>query len=134
MTQILLFSSYVLSNSSVIPWTDTHQALCQQDFPGKNTGVGGHFLLQGIFPTEGLNPSLLYWQVDSLPLCHQESLAFLGLVYSSSRANFQNNFKFFKMYKPFPPRNRIQTSIHMYMFKDVYHTIVYNGKQTINGC
>ena len=20
------------------------------------------------------------------------------------------------------------------MFKDVYHTIVYNGKQTINGC
>ena len=38
------------------------------------------------------------------------------------------------MYKPFPPRNRIQTSIHMYMFKDVYHTIVYNGKQTINGC
>ena len=24
-------------------------------FPGKNTGVGGHFLLQGIFPTQGLN-------------------------------------------------------------------------------
>ena len=23
------------------------------DFPGKNTGVGGHFLLQGIFPTQG---------------------------------------------------------------------------------
>ena len=27
--------------------------------PGKNTGVGCHFLLQGIFPTQGLNPSLL---------------------------------------------------------------------------
>ena len=40
-------------------------------FPGKNTGVGCHFLLQGIFPTWGLNPRLwhlLYWQVDSLPL------------------------------------------------------------------
>jgi len=27
--------------------------------PGKNTGVGGHFLLQGIFLTQGLNPGLL---------------------------------------------------------------------------
>ena len=34
------------------------------DFPGKNTGVGCHFLLQGIFPTQGLNPSLLHWQMD----------------------------------------------------------------------
>ena len=36
-----------------------------------NTGVGCHFLLQGIFPTQGLNPCflcLLHWQVDSLPL------------------------------------------------------------------
>ena len=32
------------------------------DFPGKNTGVGCHFLLQGIFPTQGLNPGL-----DALP-------------------------------------------------------------------
>ena len=29
------------------------------DFPGKNTGVGCHFLLQGIFPAPGLNPRLL---------------------------------------------------------------------------
>ena len=39
--------------------------------PGKNTGVGGHFLLQGIFLTQGLNPCLLcllHWQVGSLPL------------------------------------------------------------------
>ena len=28
-------------------------------FPGKNTRVGCHFLLQGIFPTQGLNPHLL---------------------------------------------------------------------------
>ena len=43
------------------------------NFPGENTGMGCHFLLQGIFPTQGLNwylPSLLHWQVDSLPLCH----------------------------------------------------------------
>ena len=29
------------------------------DFPGKDTGVGYHFLLQGIFLTQGLNPSFL---------------------------------------------------------------------------
>ena len=28
------------------------------DSPGKNTGVGYHFLLQGIFPTQGSNPNL----------------------------------------------------------------------------
>ena len=28
------------------------------DFPGKNTGVGSHFLLQEIFPTQGSNPGL----------------------------------------------------------------------------
>ena len=37
---------------------------------------GCHFLLQGIFLTQELNPRLLhllYWQVDSLPLCHVRS-------------------------------------------------------------
>ena len=28
------------------------------DFPGKNTGVGCHFFLQGIFQTQGSNPGL----------------------------------------------------------------------------
>ena len=40
------------------------------DSSGKNTGVGCHALLQGIFPTQGLNPyhlCLLHWQVGSLP-------------------------------------------------------------------
>ena len=43
------------------------------DFPGKNTEVGCHFLLQGIFPTQGSNPRLLHWQADSSPLSHQGS-------------------------------------------------------------
>ena len=39
------------------------------DSPGKTTRVGRHALLQGIFPTQGLNPRrLLRWQVGSLPL------------------------------------------------------------------
>ena len=40
--------------------------LCPWDFPGKNTGVGCHFLLQGIFPTQGWNLSLLQWQAEPL--------------------------------------------------------------------
>ena len=47
--------------------------LCPWDFPGKNTQVSCHFLLQGIFPTQGSNPHLLHWQVDSLPLRHPGS-------------------------------------------------------------
>ena len=39
--------------------------------PGKNTGVGCHAIIQGIFLTQGSNPlflRLLHWQADSLPL------------------------------------------------------------------
>ena len=45
-------------------------------FPGKNTGVGCHALLQGIFPTQGSNPCLkrlLHWQADSSPVRHLRS-------------------------------------------------------------
>ena len=42
------------------PWTIALQVLCPWDSPGKNTGVGCHFLLQGIFPTQGSNPGLLH--------------------------------------------------------------------------
>ena len=45
-----------------------NRLLCQWNFPGKNTGVGCHFLLQGIFPTQGSNPHLLHWQADTLSL------------------------------------------------------------------
>ena len=78
-----------MSNSFATPWIVAFSGasmdcrlLCPWDFPGKNTGVGCHFLLQEIFPiqglklqnlrktkqnTQGLNPHLLHWQVDSLP-------------------------------------------------------------------
>ena len=40
-------------------WTVTHQAPLVHGYsPGKNTGVGCHTLLQGIFPTQGSNPGL----------------------------------------------------------------------------
>jgi len=44
------------------PWNPTG-LLCPWDFPGKNTGVGCHFLSQEIFLTQGLN--------SDLPHCRQ---------------------------------------------------------------
>ena len=52
----------------VRPWTEPARLLCPWNSPDKNTGVGCHFFLQGIFPTQGSNPRLLHWQVDSLSL------------------------------------------------------------------
>ena len=59
--------------SFATPWTVAHQAPLSMGFSRKNTGGSCHFLLQGIFPTQGLNLSLLglmHWQADSLPLSH----------------------------------------------------------------
>ena len=39
---------------------DPTRLLCPWNFPGKNTGVGCHSLLQWIFPTQGLNLGLLH--------------------------------------------------------------------------
>ena len=51
---------------------------CSQpwDLPGKNTGEGCHFLLQGIILTQGSNQGLLcllQWQAGSLPLAPPDS-------------------------------------------------------------
>ena len=62
-----------MSSSFMTPWTVVTRFLSPWDFPGKGTGVGCHFLLQGIFPTQGSNLGLLLRQVDSLPLSHQRS-------------------------------------------------------------
>ena len=56
--------SHSAVSGSVIMWTVARQAtgwlLWPWDSLGKNTGVGCHALLQGIFLTQGLNPGLLH--------------------------------------------------------------------------
>ena len=49
LSRVLLFAS---------PWNVTARLLGPWDFPGKNTGVGCHFLLQWIFLTQGSNACL----------------------------------------------------------------------------
>ena len=47
--------------------------LCPWDSPGQNTGVGCHFLLQGVFLTQGLNLGLPHHRQMLYPLRHQGS-------------------------------------------------------------
>ena len=47
--------------------------LCLWDSPGKNTGVDCHFLLQRIFPTQGLNPGLLHCRQILYGLSYREA-------------------------------------------------------------
>ena len=50
-----------------------YQAPLSMGFLGKSTGVGCHFLLQGIFPTQGLNPGLPHCRQTLYRLSHQGS-------------------------------------------------------------
>ena len=55
--------------------SDSARLPCPRDSPGKNTGVGCHALLQGISPTQGSNPHLLYLVIGRRVLYHRRHLA-----------------------------------------------------------
>ena len=58
----------VMSNSLRPHGLQPARLLCPWNFPGKHTGVGCHFPLRGIFPTQGLNLHLLrllHWHFKS---------------------------------------------------------------------
>ena len=63
--------------------------LCPWDFPGSNTGVGCHFLLQEIFLTQGSNPHflcLLHWRAGSLRITNKTQF-----VLCSRQINLENS-------------------------------------------
>ena len=69
----------VLSHFSHV-WLFATRLLYPWYSPGKNTGVGCHALLQGIFPMQGSNSHLLHWQVGSLPLAPPGKPIFLYML------------------------------------------------------
>ena len=76
-----------------LPGSSAHE-----DSPGKNTGVGCHVLLQGILPTQGLNPGRPHCRQILYCLSHQGSPRILeSVAYPFSR-------------RPFWPRNRTGVS------------------------
>ena len=72
LTQVIVVVALSVSHVQLFatPWMVARQAPLSMGFPGKNTRMGCHFLLQGIFLTQDSNPRLLHWQADSLPLSH----------------------------------------------------------------
>ena len=70
---LLLFSCYAVSNPFTTQWTVAN-FLHPRDSPGQNTGVGSLSFLQGIFPTQGLNPSLPHCREILFQLSHKGSL------------------------------------------------------------
>ena len=87
-----LSHAWLFATPWIVAWT---KLLRPWDFQGKSTGVGCHFLLQGIFPTQGSNPGLshcrqtLYclrhWIIDTRNYfsCHILILAYFTLGYLS---------------------------------------------------
>ena len=64
----------VVSNSLRLHGLQPTRLPCPWDFPGKNTGMGCHFHLQGIFLSQGTNQCLLHCRWILYLLSHQGSL------------------------------------------------------------
>ena len=62
------FGAQVMSDSFVILWTEAHLACLSMGFSRKEYCSGLPHPPPGIFLTQGLNPHLLHWQEQSLPL------------------------------------------------------------------
>ena len=79
------FSIYLVCIAQSCLTLQTHglqptRLLCPWDFPGKDPGVGCHFLFQGIFPTQGLNPGLLHCRLILYRLSYKGSPFFDWVV------------------------------------------------------
>ena len=76
--------SHSVTLDSATPWTVARQGLLSMGFFSQEYPVDYHFLLQGIFPAQGLNLRLFYllhWQADSLPVESLGKLKFSPVSY-----------------------------------------------------
>ena len=69
--------------------------LCPGDFPGKNIGVGCHFLLQGIFLTQRLNLNLPHCRQILYYLSQQGSSQFSLLICKFNAIPMKISLEFF---------------------------------------
>ena len=86
-------SEWVKSHSVVSDSLRPHGLHNPWNSPGQNTGVGSLFLLQGIFPTQELNPGLLHCTQILYQLSHKGSPRILEWVAYpfSSRSSWPRN-------------------------------------------
>ena len=69
----------------VTPWTEAHQAPLSMGFPRQEYWSALLFPSPGDLPDQGSNLSVLYWQVDSLWLSHQENSRYLCCILIESK-------------------------------------------------
>ena len=71
---MMVWELVVCESHSVVSDSLRPHGLCSPwNFPGHNTGVGNLFLLQGIFPAQGSNPSISYCRQILYQLSYQGS-------------------------------------------------------------
>ena len=70
----------VVSNSLQPHGLQPARLLGPWNFPGKSTGAGYYFFLQGIYLTQELNVSLLHWQTDSIPQSLLGSISWVKIM------------------------------------------------------
>ena len=68
-------------------WLYPTRLLCPWDSPGRNTGVGSHSHLQGIFPAQGSNPGILLCRQILYHLSHHRSPVCLLCIWVYSHAH-----------------------------------------------
>ena len=78
---LLCVSCSVMSNSFQPRGPQPARLLCPWDSPGKNTGVGCHFFLHGIFPTQVSNLGLLHCRQILYHLNHKGGKMLTHLLY-----------------------------------------------------
>ena len=93
--QNLAIVSYSLCESHSVMYDSLqpHQLYSPWNSPGQNTGVGSLSLLQGIFPTQGLNPGLPHCRQILYQLSHKESpriLEWVAYPFSSGSSQPRN--------------------------------------------
>ena len=76
-SKVCVLSHSVMPDSLPPHGLQPSRLLCPWDLPGKNTGMGCHFLLQGIFLTQGLNQSLLHCRQILYHLSYQRPSIYL---------------------------------------------------------
>ena len=104
------------------PWTESCRAPLSMGFSRQKYWMGCHFLLQGIFPTQGLNPGLLcllHWQADSLLLSHLWSLKRKGYRYKNKGGEKDRSIK---------QRQWTMSAVVYFFFKEEFFFLKINQK------
>ena len=91
--------------------------LCPWNFPGRNTAVSCHFLLQGNFLTQGSNPRLLcllHWQADSLPLYHLGSPQTCTQMHSCTHTHTHTRARTHPQHGALPTERSLSLNLHLW--------------------